>query len=107
PCPPASFFVVTRISTCFTSILTLHDALPIYVSDIHINPIAWNVIRSLKDQFAVDLIIDTGDISDHGTKAENKFVEEIGTLGVPRSEEHTSELQSREKLVCRLLLEKK
>src|SRR5690606_41289260 len=26
---------------------------------------------------------------------------------VPRSEEHTSELQSREKLVCRLLLEKK
>src|SRR5690606_6174636 len=27
--------------------------------------------------------------------------------GHPRSEEHTSELQSREKLVCRLLLEKK
>src|SRR5690606_41076173 len=27
--------------------------------------------------------------------------------GVCRSEEHTSELQSREKLVCRLLLEKK
>src|SRR5436309_7779420 len=29
------------------------------------------------------------------------------TTGRPRSEEHTSELQSREKLVCRLLLEKK
>src|SRR5690606_39303968 len=28
-------------------------------------------------------------------------------LRVPRSEEHTSELQSRENLVCRLLLEKK
>src|SRR5206468_9225007 len=28
-------------------------------------------------------------------------------LGVPRSEEHTSELQSRSDLVCRLLLEKK
>src|SRR3712207_8787766 len=27
--------------------------------------------------------------------------------GVPRSEEHTSELQSRQYLVCRLLLEKK
>src|SRR5436309_7790886 len=27
--------------------------------------------------------------------------------GFPRSEEHTSELQSRENLVCRLLLEKK
>src|SRR5690606_4914478 len=30
-----------------------------------------------------------------------------GILGSQRSEEHTSELQSREKLVCRLLLEKK
>src|SRR5690606_40280268 len=28
-------------------------------------------------------------------------------LAFPRSEEHTSELQSRENLVCRLLLEKK
>src|SRR5690606_41862809 len=28
-------------------------------------------------------------------------------MAQPRSEEHTSELQSREKLVCRLLLEKK
>src|SRR6266700_8439057 len=28
-------------------------------------------------------------------------------LRIPRSEEHTSELQSRENLVCRLLLEKK
>src|SRR5690606_42025046 len=30
-----------------------------------------------------------------------------GNLWQPRSEEHTSELQSRENLVCRLLLEKK
>src|SRR3712207_8020404 len=28
-------------------------------------------------------------------------------MGMPRSEEHTSELQSRQYLVCRLLLEKK
>src|SRR2546422_8605481 len=31
----------------------------------------------------------------------------IGAVGVLRSEEHTSELQSRLHLVCRLLLEKK
>lgn len=55
----------------------------LYVSDLHINPAGWNVIRSLKDQFKVDLIIDTGDISDHGSKVENGFVEEIGRLGVP------------------------
>src|SRR3712207_8131306 len=30
-----------------------------------------------------------------------------GAAGGPRSEEHTSELQSRQYLVCRLLLEKK
>src|SRR5690606_40316102 len=32
---------------------------------------------------------------------------EIAGYSGPRSEEHTSELQSRENLVCRLLLEKK
>src|SRR3712207_8042296 len=32
---------------------------------------------------------------------------ELGQVGVGRSEEHTSELQSRQYLVCRLLLEKK
>src|SRR5690625_6630992 len=31
----------------------------------------------------------------------------IGWVSIPRSEEHTSELQSRGHLVCRLLLEKK
>src|SRR5690554_7251504 len=31
----------------------------------------------------------------------------VGTMAVARSEEHTSELQSRPHLVCRLLLEKK
>src|SRR2546422_8072871 len=45
-----------------------------------------------------------------GTKVNGKLVLEgtarIETL-VPRSEEHTSELQSRLHLVCRLLLEKK
>src|SRR5690606_32892692 len=36
------------------------------------------------------------------------FMDEKGELtGYARSEEHTSELQSRENLVCRLLLEKK
>src|SRR3712207_7488873 len=30
-----------------------------------------------------------------------------GKIAIPRSEEHTSELQSRQYLVCRLLLEKK
>src|SRR5690606_40080275 len=38
--------------------------------------------------------------------AEASLVKKLEELGI-RSEEHTSELQSRENLVCRLLLEKK
>nr|WP_082535624.1 metallophosphoesterase [Nonomuraea pusilla] len=82
--------LVTNVSKLYNTVsnLPVYDADPksirvLHISDIHINPIAWNVIRSLKDQFAVDLVVDTGDISDHGSKAENKFVEEIGRLGVP------------------------
>src|SRR3712207_7425197 len=44
------------------------------------------------------------DYADHFHKAE-ALLTTIG--GLPRSEEHTSELQSRQYLVCRLLLEKK
>jgi predicted phosphodiesterase len=82
--------LVTNVSKLYDTVSTLplYDVDPktirvLHVSDIHINPIAWNVIRSLKDQFTVDLVVDTGDISDHGTSAENKFVDEIGRLGVP------------------------
>src|SRR5690606_41789487 len=39
--------------------------------------------------------------------ASGKLQRERGDVGIGRSEEHTSELQSRENLVCRLLLEKK
>src|SRR2546430_12850402 len=40
-------------------------------------------------------------------RAELVDTKAAGELGDPRSEEHTSELQSQSKLVCRLLLEKK
>src|SRR2546430_11446524 len=38
---------------------------------------------------------------------ERIVVEQLGPPAAPRSEEHTSELQSQSNLVCRLLLEKK
>src|SRR3712207_8440244 len=40
-------------------------------------------------------------------RREAQRVHRLVELGVERSEEHTSELQSRQYLVCRLLLEKK
>src|SRR3712207_8556639 len=42
-----------------------------------------------------------------GTRGGRPGLHELVDLALPRSEEHTSELQSRQYLVCRLLLEKK
>src|SRR2546430_12766038 len=44
-------------------------------------------------------------IRDHVTKPVVAYI--AGVAAPPRSEEHTSELQSQSNLVCRLLLEKK
>ncbi|MGP4026071.1 metallophosphoesterase family protein [Actinomadura sp. 3N407] len=55
----------------------------LHVSDIHLNPAAWNVIKSVSTQFKVDIIIDTGDLMDHGSEAEDKFADEISELKVP------------------------
>src|SRR2546427_9506408 len=43
----------------------------------------------------------------HGHRAPAAFFRAHGWPAGPRSEEHTSELQSQSNLVCRLLLEKK
>src|SRR5690606_40781134 len=53
--------------------------------------------------------ISTGSISRMPAAAESAMgkKDEIVPIAILRSEEHTSELQSRENLVCRLLLEKK
>src|SRR5690606_40294423 len=43
----------------------------------------------------------------HKSLEDKKVFEQCVNTLYPRSEEHTSELQSRENIVCRLLLEKK
>ncbi|HUR76166.1 MAG TPA: metallophosphoesterase [Sporichthya sp.] len=55
----------------------------LHVADIHLNPAAWEVIRSISEQFQVALVIDSGDISDHGSKAERRFVDAIADIPVP------------------------
>jgi predicted MPP superfamily phosphohydrolase len=53
------------------------------VSDIHLNPVAWSVIKQVTSQFKVQMVIDTGDLTDHGSTAEEKFANDISRLKVP------------------------
>src|SRR5690606_41190083 len=104
-------FVPTLTPTTQLHTLSLHDALPIYQ-----NPAsrttkphpdwwwrAWPQLR--RYSWARTRRPDP--------RGRRRFVSKRRQVGPPvgevqdRSEEHTSELQSRENLVCRLLLEKK
>ena len=82
--------LVTNVSRLYdvTSTLPAYQPDPstlrvLFVSDLHLNPAAWDVIRSVTKQFDVEVIVDAGDISDHGSAPENAYVEQIATLGVP------------------------
>jgi predicted MPP superfamily phosphohydrolase len=55
----------------------------LHVSDLHLNPAVWPVIRSAVEQFRIDVVVDTGDINDWGTEAEASFVASIALLKVP------------------------
>src|SRR5947208_9094550 len=80
------FFNDTPTTEIYT--LSLHDALPI-------SPIHWNPASPL-----VAEAMPIGRLSRQLTRTRR-------TCRSARSEEHTSELQSPDHLVCRLLLEKK
>ncbi|MEU6815886.1 metallophosphoesterase [Streptomyces sp. NPDC046860] len=85
---------LARLVTNVTKLYDVASTLPAYqpdpstirvlhVSDIHLNPAAWKIIGSLVEQYKVDVIVDSGDTMDHGTSAENGFLDPVGDLGVP------------------------
>src|SRR3712207_7451035 len=92
------FFNDTATTEIYT--LSLHDALPISDDDAP-RPVELGL-------GVLDL-----DVRDWAVHVEAAAVHRVGDIvaeklhAINRSEEHTSELQSRQYLVCRLLLEKK
>lgn len=82
--------LVTNVTKLYDATSTLPAYQPdpstvrvLHVSDIHLNPSAWNIIRSIVQDYKINVIVDTGDTMDHGTAAENRFTEAVSGLGAP------------------------
>ena len=55
----------------------------LWISDVHNNPQAYALVRSLIGQYDVQAVVDTGDSTDLGTGVENSQLAAIGDLPVP------------------------
>ena len=55
----------------------------LHVSDLHLNPAGFDMMRQVVEQFGVDGVLDTGDITDWGSAPENQLIGSVGELGVP------------------------
>ncbi|GAA4360927.1 metallophosphoesterase family protein [Angustibacter luteus] len=55
----------------------------LHISDLHLNPIGFDLADRLVDQFGVELVVDSGDLSTWGTPMEEGFVNRVGSLKVP------------------------
>lgn len=59
------------------------DLAALHVSDIHNNPAAFEFITELVNNFKVELIIDTGDLTDYGTPLEAEIIKQISKIKIP------------------------
>lgn len=59
------------------------DLKVLHVSDIHNNPVALNLVDRIVHTFAVDLVIDTGDLTDFGSPLEAELLSRLDDLPVP------------------------
>src|SRR5687768_18479967 len=92
-------FYYNHTATTNTYTLSLHDALP-----ISLHPrVEGGVDRVIVQGYRECVVL----VRHTARPRVGAGVERVGVRGRVRSEEHTSELQSRLHLVCRLLLEKK
>lgn len=82
--------LVTNVTKLYDTTSTLPTYQPdpstirvLHVSDIHLNPASWKIIASLTKQYKINAIVDSGDTMDHGSAAENSFLDPIPDLGAP------------------------
>ncbi|EWM65562.1 MULTISPECIES: metallophosphoesterase [Micromonospora] len=82
--------LVGNVSKLYTTVSALPVVQPspgttrvLHVSDMHLNPTGWQLIRTVVEQFGIDVVIDTGDMTDWGSEPEASFVGSIGLLKKP------------------------
>src|SRR5690606_41944515 len=95
-CSLFALLLFSHTATTEIYTLSLHDALPIFLSLLPL-PLVIKISLCSRLISCIFRLV----ISDNLMPVSSKSIIAM------RSEEHTSELQSRENLVCRLLLEKK
>src|SRR5690606_42111030 len=106
----SSSSVAIDAHTSNSSTLSLHDALPIYVHRFGVRQPGDDLdgyFASARNRELAERMIRAGRIERSAARRLLDGDVQIHVEIWRRSEEHTSELQSRENLVCRLLLEKK
>ncbi|HEY0535435.1 MAG TPA: metallophosphoesterase [Actinoplanes sp.] len=97
--------IVSNVSRVYTTVSALPSYEPagnttriLHVSDLHLNPSSWGLIRTVVKTFDIDAVVDTGDDVDWGSAAETSYVSSISTLGVPyiyvRGNHDSSAIQS-------------
>src|SRR3712207_9349300 len=94
-----AWFVCKHTATTEIYTLSLHDALPIC-------PHEGALDRPGKGPYALTVIEDRYELAAPGGYPPLRLKVDGARAVFTRSEEHTSELQSRQYLVCRLLLDK-
>ncbi len=55
----------------------------LWISDVHDNPLAADLVRALLAGSRIDAVLDTGDLTDHGLGLEHRLSAWVGGLGVP------------------------
>ena len=82
--------LVANVGTLYSTISALpapggaDDSVTLlHVSDLHLAPSGFDLMRQVVDQFRVDAVLDTGDITDWGSAPENQLIGSVGQLGVP------------------------
>jgi predicted phosphodiesterase len=82
--------LVANVGTLYSAISALpapggtEDTVALlHVSDLHLNPAGFDLVRQVTAQFQVDGVLDTGDITDWGSQPENQLINTVGALGIP------------------------